>query len=181
VPRRTLWLFTVAFIPVLLNALPNFNQPTLGLVLFTLLTAMGVGFVEEVSFRGMMLRALLTRGPWQAALISAVIFGLAHSLNPLNGASVGATALQLGYTLALGFMFAALALRTGTILPLIVAHGLIDYFGFLAYHSSTVTTSLSVLVIAVSLGEIVIYSVFGWVLMRQVLARPLASAQAALD
>lgn len=177
VPRRNLWFFTVAFIPVLLNALSNFNSPTVGVILFTLATAMAVGFVEEVCFRGMMLRALLTRGPWQAALISALIFGVAHSFNLLTGANVAATTLQIGYTLAIGFMFAALTLRTRTMLLLIVAHSLTDFFGFLAYNSSVVTTSLSMLVIAVSSIEIVLYIIYGVYLMGQVQAHPAASAR----
>jgi membrane protease YdiL (CAAX protease family) len=175
--RSLLWFFVVALIPVLLNGLSvGASNPGIAQVLFIFGTAMLVGFVEETVFRGMILRALLIRGPWQAAIISSLIFGLAHALNLLSGANVGATLLQVGETLALGFMFAALALRTQTILPLIVAHGLIDFFGFLAYNSSVVTTGLSVLVVLVTCAEILLYTIYGIFLMRQVRGRRSASS-----
>lgn len=175
--RRLLWFFVVACIPVLLNGLSvGATLPAVGPILLIFAAAMLVGFVEEVVFRGMMLHALLIRGPWQAAIISSLFFGVAHALNLLSGTNVGATLLQIGEALALGFMFAALALRTQTILPLIVAHGLIDFFGFLAYNSSVVTTSLSGLVIVVTGVEILLYTVYGIFLMRQVQARTSAAA-----
>jgi membrane protease YdiL (CAAX protease family) len=170
--RRQLWLFVLAFLPAVLNALSNLQNPGAAGMLLILLTATAVGFVEEVIFRGMMLQALLSRGPWQAAIISSLIFGVAHSLNLLFGANLGATLLQIGYTLALGFMFAALALRTHTILLLIVAHSLTDFFGFLAYNSSVVTTGLSALVIVVTCVEMLLYAGYALYLMRGVSARP---------
>jgi membrane protease YdiL (CAAX protease family) len=175
--RRLLWYFVVAFLPVLLNGLSvGAITSGVGVVLFMFGTAMLVGFVEEVVFRGMALQALLIRGPWQAAVISSLIFGCAHALNLLSGANVGATLLQIGAAMALGFMFAALALRTHTILLLIVAHGLINFFGFLAYNSSVVTTGLSGLVILVTVVEILLYTSYGVFLMRQVQARTAAAA-----
>jgi membrane protease YdiL (CAAX protease family) len=175
--RGLLWYFVVAFLPVLLNGLSvGAITSGVGLVLFMFGTAMLVGFVEEVVFRGMMLQALLIRGPWQAAIISSLIFGCAHALNLLSGANVVATLLQIGAAMALGFMFAALALRTHTILPLIVAHGLINFFGFLAYNSSVVTTGLSGLVILVTAVEILLYTSYGVFLMRQIQARTAAAA-----
>jgi membrane protease YdiL (CAAX protease family) len=122
--RRQLWLFVVAFLPALMNALSNLQNPGMAGILLILVTASAVGFVEEIVFRGMMLQALLSRGPWQAALISSLLFGLAHGFNLLSGTNVGATLLQIGEATALGFMFAALALRTHTILLLVAAHGL---------------------------------------------------------
>ena len=93
-------------------------------------------------------------------------------MNLLFGANLGATLLQMGYTLALGFMFAALALRTHTILLLIVAHSLTDFFGFLAYNSSVVTTGLSGLVMVVTCIEILLYAGYGLYLMRGMSLRP---------
>src|SRR5690349_9898980 len=37
--------------------------------------ALLVGFVEETYFRGMILRTLLVKGPWFAAITSSVVFG----------------------------------------------------------------------------------------------------------
>lgn len=165
---RSLWFFTVALLPVILNsAFAGIGYPGIGPLLFFLGLALLVGFVEETYFRGMMLRALLKRGPWQAVIITSLLFGPLHLLNAGAGANLAATLLQVVYAFAFGMMFAALALRTQTILPLIVIHGLMDFFGYLAV-STVETTSLSTLVYVITAGEIIIYIAYSIILMRQV-------------
>ena len=125
-----LWFFTVPCLPIILNiAFAGIGYPGIGTLLLFLALALFVGFVEETYFRGMMLRALLKRGPWQAVIISSLFFGILHLLNVAAGANLAATLLQVVYAVAFGLMYAALALRTQTILPLIVIHGLTDFFG----------------------------------------------------
>jgi len=169
---RSLWFFTVALLPVILNiAFAGLGYPGIGLLLLFLALALFVGFVEETYFRGMMLRALLRRGPWQAVIISSLVFGIAHPLNLLAGANLAATLLQVVWAFAFGMMYAALALRTQTILPLIVTHGLTNFFGYLAV-SPVESTSLSTLSYVVTAGEILIYIAYSLILMRQVKQQP---------
>jgi CAAX protease family protein len=119
----------------------------------------------------MMLRALRIRGLWQAVIISSLFFGIVHLLNAAAGANLAATLLQVVYAVAIGLMYAALALRTQTILPLIVTHGLTDFFGFLAFNATIVTTGFSTLVFIVTAGEIIVYTVYSIILMRQMKAQ----------
>lgn len=164
-----LWFFTVPLLPVILNmVLAGVGYPGIGRILLFFVLALTVGFVEEAFFRGMMLHALLRRGPWQAAIISSIFFGIAHLLNLAAGANLAATLLQIVYTLAIGLMYAALALRTQTILPLIVTHGLTDFFGFIALNSAVVTTGINTFAFVVTAGEIIIYLSYSIILMRQV-------------
>lgn len=79
---------------------------------FWVVLAVLIGFVEEVCFRGLILRALAPRGIWLAAVVSSLLFGLMHVLNLLSGADLGGTLLQVGYATTMGFAFAAAALRT---------------------------------------------------------------------
>lgn len=95
-------------------------------------------------------------------------FVIAHLLNLAAGANLAATLLQIVYALAIGLMYAALALRTQTILPLIVTHGLTDFFGFIALNSAVVTTGINTLAFVVTAGEIIIYLSYSIILMRQV-------------
>jgi len=170
---RYWWLFTVALLPVILNiAFAGIGYPGLGLVLFFLVLALLVGFVEETYFRGMILRALHTRGPWQAVIISSLLFAIAHPLNLLVGANLAATLMQVAWAFALGMMYAALALRTQTILPLIVTHALTNFFGYLAV-STIETTSMSTIYYVVTAGEIIIYIAYSLILMRQMKAQSL--------
>jgi membrane protease YdiL (CAAX protease family) len=133
----------LAFVPPIVNlAYGGINVTGIGQAALYLLLALLVGFNEEVFFRGLMLKPLAQRGPWRAAIITAILFGITHSLNVLAGSNPGYVALQIGYALAIGFGYAAMALTAGTIWPLILAHFLTNLFGFLAGGpgGSTVTT-----------------------------------------
>lgn len=174
---HALWLFTVPCLPIILNiAFFGVSYPGMGRLLLFLALALLVGFVEETYFRGMILRALLRRGPWQAVIISSLFFGILHLLNGAAGANLAATLLQVVYAVAIGLMYAALALRTQTILPLIVTYGLTDFFGYIAFTSTVVTTSLSTPVFLVTAGEIIVYTAYSILLMRQMKAQAFGAA-----
>lgn len=72
-----------------------------------------VPFVEEVVFRGAILKSLLGRfaNPWVAILISAVIFAVIH-LNPA----------QMPHALLIGLLLGWMYRRTGSILPGVALH-----------------------------------------------------------
>lgn len=81
------------------------------LILFLFL-AIGAPLVEELFFRGLLLRALLERtGPAVAIVVSALVFALAHF-----------EALQFAGLAAFGVVLAVLAWRTGRLGPSIGAH-----------------------------------------------------------
>lgn len=85
------------------------------------LVAVTAGICEELIYRGFLVWALqpwLTL--WGAALASVVSFGFAHAYQGRRGA-VGAGAA--------GAMFAVLAILTGSILPGMVLHALVDLLG----------------------------------------------------
>jgi membrane protease YdiL (CAAX protease family) len=172
-PSRALWFFLVPCLAVVANAVfarlvnPAFDNVLTSLLLY-FAVAMLVGLVEETYFRGLMLRALLVRGPWQAAIISSVLFSLAHLLNIGVGQNLAATLVQIVDAFAIGFLFAALALRTHTILPLIVIHGLTNFFGFLALNGTVVTQGLNVLAVVVTAAEVLIYLTVGVIVLRGV-------------
>jgi membrane protease YdiL (CAAX protease family) len=124
-----LWFFTIPCLPFILNiAFFGVSYPGIERLLLFLVLALLVGFVEETYFRGMILRALLFRGPWQAVLISSLLFGLMHLL-------------------------------------------LTDFFGYLELNSTIVTNGLSTLVFIVTAGEIIVYTAYSIILMRQMKPR----------
>jgi membrane protease YdiL (CAAX protease family) len=168
-----LWLFIIPCLPVFSNAFSGIGYPGLAQLLLFFALALVVGFVEEAYFRGMILHALAPRGPWQAVIVSSILFGIGHLFNLAGGASLEATLFQIVYALAIGLMYAALRLRTQTLLPLILLHGLTDFFGFLAQNSAVEANNLSVLSVVIIVGEIVIYTVYCIILMRQVKPQPL--------
>ena len=83
-----------------------------GVVALTLLVVVGAPIVEELFFRGLLLRALQRRlGPAPAVVISAVLFGLAH----FEG-------VQLPALVVFGLVLGYLAVRTDRLGPGIFAH-----------------------------------------------------------
>ena len=59
-----------------------------------------------------------------------LIFGLMHIGNIVNGAKLSIALIQGIATIFGGFLFMALYLRTGSIWPSIIAHGIYDYMCF---------------------------------------------------
>lgn len=85
-----------------------------------------VGFLEEVIFRGFLFKALSRENLKQAMLLSSLTFGIGHIVNLLNGAKLWATLLQICYAAAIGFLFTAIFHRSGSLLPCIAAHSVIN-------------------------------------------------------
>lgn len=116
----TAWLSSVLFArfktpphPVLYQFLTAPSPADRALLLFQ--TAVVAAVVEELMFRGVLFPALWARwGVWRGAAIAAAVFALAHPTLP-------AGFLPL-WTLGMGFTF--VFLRSGSLVPGIVMHGL---------------------------------------------------------
>ena len=91
-----------------------------------ILTMLMAGFLEEVLFRGLLFTALRPRGLKRAVLISALTFGLGHIVNLLNGAALLPTLLQLCYACAIGLLFTVLFQKSGSLLPGILTHSMLN-------------------------------------------------------
>jgi membrane protease YdiL (CAAX protease family) len=129
---RDLRLFWLALVPAVLNLLIGVRVIAFSDIVIFLFVALLVGFVEESYMRGLVLHALAPSGVWRAAIISAVLFGLLHFLNIAAGWNSAYVFQQVIYAGALGFMYAALAIRTGVIWPLVLTHAATDFAAFLA-------------------------------------------------
>lgn len=90
------------------------------------------GYVEEVYYRGIMLRTLLPKGRGWAIGLTVALFSLTHILHALNGRDPMASLLQVGYAAAIGLLFTAIWLRTRALWPLVLAHGINNLIAFLA-------------------------------------------------
>ena len=110
-----------------------------------------VGFLEELLFRGFLFRALCRSGKKSAVLISSLTFGAGHIVNLLNGAELVPTLLQIVYAVAVGFLFVVLFLRSGSIVPCILTHSVLNalsVFGLEPDYRTQCFISLALIVIA---------------------------------
>ena len=133
------------FLPALLVAVNNF--PILGTINGTVwldrgdllwiyvLDCLMIGLFEELAFRGVLLPFLLEkrRGTKSQILwtvvISSGVFGLIHLINLFEGAGVGPTLLQVGYSFLIGGMCAIVLMKTGNLLYCILLHTVYDIGG----------------------------------------------------
>ncbi|HUR24114.1 MAG TPA: type II CAAX endopeptidase family protein [Acidimicrobiales bacterium] len=90
--------------------------------------AVGAPIVEELFFRGLLLRSLQRRMPdWAAVALSAVAFGIAHG----SALPVDAVLLVMISLTVFGAILAVLALRTGRLGPGIMTHAVFNLFTLL--------------------------------------------------
>ena len=85
--------------------------------------------VEEVFFRGFALPFLHRRFPRTGVLGAAILFALLHGANFLSGWDPGYVVLQILLAAVAGYYWGLLRLRFGSLLPCILAHGLINLTG----------------------------------------------------
>ena len=162
--RGDLLYFLVPFVPMFINFIPGVEITSLWHLIEILVIALMVGFVEEVFFRGLMLNAIKAHGLWKAAVITALLFGITHSLNALTGKSMLDDAAQIFYTVAIGFAFAALVLQKGILWPLVVAHFCIDFVNYIQTPGFAYSPFWEIL-ITVSIA--VVFTAYGLFIMLQ--------------
>lgn len=101
---------------------------SVGETVLYMLTMLCVGFLEEVVFRGMLFKAMSEDGLKSAVTVSSVTFGIGHIINLFNGsgAELLPNLLQVIYAVAAGFMFVMIFLKSGSLIPCIVIHGVFN-------------------------------------------------------
>lgn len=119
------------FLPLVLLASTNLwggiaLQYSVPEALLYVISMIGVGILEELIFRGFLFKALCKENRKRAVIISSLTFGIGHIINLLNGAQFLPTLLQIIYATAAGFLFTVIFLRSGSLLPCIIAHSTIN-------------------------------------------------------
>lgn len=164
--------FLILFVPMILNLIPGVQFESMVYVSGALAITLMVGFAEETIFRGLMLQALKPLGHWRAAIITALLFGLTHAMNALAGKSLMESMMQIGYAVAIGFAYAALALKKDGLWLLTLAHFLTDFVFFIQKPGFSLSPFWqSFLVISVAIG----FTAYG-IFMMQHKSRPHAAS-----
>ena len=141
--------------------------------------ALMVGFAEEVLLRGIVLRALQPGGVMRAVLLSSFFFGAGHLVGMLDGRGLQPSLVQVIYATFIGIGFAGPRLYSGSILPAIFLHFLVDFASGVARGFTLAQSKETTLHDA--LGAIILtglYALYGWWLTRRSIANS-AAPQAA--
>lgn len=129
----TLWLawFPMLYVLGALGVAVALGLPPAPLMIWVLINTLFVGFSEELMFRGVMLRSFRRRfSIWPAVIITSLAFGAVHSLNIFTTGEVAQSLIQSCAAALSGLIFIALRLRTGSIWPPMLLHGLWDFATF---------------------------------------------------
>lgn len=129
------------FIPVWIlttgNLWGGFSLSYTGLAqLWAVLSMLLVGYIEEVIFRGFLFQGLLAKdGAAKAIVVVSVTFGIGHIVNLLAGQANLETILQIIFAIAWGFLFTSIVYKSKSLIPCILAHGMVNAFSKFAQES----------------------------------------------
>ncbi|MBQ4037090.1 MAG: CPBP family intramembrane metalloprotease [Clostridia bacterium] len=131
------------YVPVLLmfasNLWPGLAIPmSTTEAVFSVLSMLCVGFLEEIIFRGLLFEAMRKDSLTAAVIVSSVTFGIGHIINLINGsgAELLPNLLQVVYATAAGFMFVMIYLKSQSLVFCIVAHGIFNGLGVFTEYAS---------------------------------------------
>ncbi len=119
------------FIPLIVISSVNFwNGVTINFsaeeTMLYIISMCFVGFLEEVIFRGLLFKGMCKTNVTVAMIVSSLTFGMGHIVNLLLGEPVFDTLLQLIYASAIGFCYTAVFYVSGSILPCILSHVVVN-------------------------------------------------------
>ena len=121
-PGKFLW-----FLPLILLSCINLTNglalpAKLSVTLLMSVNMAAAGYVEEVLFRGFLFRAMAKDNLKTAILVSAITFGIGHIVNLANTADKLGVVLQVGYAIAIGFLYTVIVYKGGSLWPCILSH-----------------------------------------------------------
>ena len=135
-----------------------------GEVLSAVLLVAGVGFIEELLFRGLLFQAILKRGALnRAILITGITFGMGHIVNLARGYTMSDQLIQVGAAVVIGIALAYVVAITGSIIPGAVFHALFNLSGTI----TAANTTMDVYILSAMVIVLVPYILF----MRKRLVR----------
>lgn len=120
---------------------------------FAVLSMLLIGYVEELIFRGFLFRAIIPKdGVKLAIIISSVTFGIGHLINLFAGQTSLESVIQVFFAIAWGFIFTMIFYKSGSLIPCIIAHGLVDAFSKFAVESMTMAWVYMIATIVVAIA-----------------------------
>ena len=124
-----------------------------------LVTAAAPALFEEVLFRGAFVSNLKAKGhsDFACLIISAIAFALLHATNAV-GQDLTTVALQVGYSLVVGLVFAAIYLKNGSLAQLVLAHFLVDFSNRIYVNAPTYASYTQIALFAVVLLAEALYA-----------------------
>ena len=124
--KAFLWFLPLIFISCtnLKNGLSLTGQLSLSVLMAVNMAS--AGYMEELLFRGFLFRSMAKDSLKTAIVVSAVTFGAGHIVNLANTADTFGVFLQIGYAMAMGFLYTVIFWKGGSLFPCILSHMFIN-------------------------------------------------------
>lgn len=145
-PKTMLFYFPLLIIPFL-NLFYGINKDlSLTQILAILSMYIGVGFMEEIIFRGLMLKALTQKwNHYVVVLFISLTFAFGHAVSIVAiDQSVGDTILQIINAFIVGFLFTIVVLASGNLTICVITHILYNFMAEISLVGSTNTEIIMV-------------------------------------
>ena len=128
---------------------------------FYIISMLAVGFLEEIIFRGLLFQAMCKDGVKTAVIVSSITFGMGHIVNLFNGsgADLLSNVLQVGYAIAVGFLFTIIFYKTKSLLACIGTHSVLNALS--VFGNETAMTAEKEIISAAALAGIsILYTIY---------------------
>jgi len=147
---------TLFYVPLILLA---FMQYTAGINIELSITEIaaacflmiGVGFIEEVVFRGFLFQGIHAKSANRAILISGITFGIGHIVNLLRGYAYMEQMGQIIVAVGIGIALALLVAITKSIVPGILFHIVFNIGGTITKQDASQQMYMMIAIVFISL------------------------------
>lgn len=95
-------------------------------IIFYILSMIGVGFLEEIIFRGFLFKMMEKDNVNRAIIVTSITFGIGHIINLLNGSDLVPTLIQICYAIAIGYLFVIIFQKGKSLWPCIITHAVFN-------------------------------------------------------
>jgi membrane protease YdiL (CAAX protease family) len=167
-PLKSAWLVWPLLLYSLLMLLAAWagGWPSGAVLLVVAINAALVAVSEELMFRAILLQGLLERyALWPAVLACSALFGIVHASNGIGTGDFSGALWQSVAAFLQGVGYAAIRLRTRSVWPMTVVHGLWDFALVTAMLSAAADGEASILPYA-SLLAVLPLCLYGVYLLR---------------
>ena len=125
-----------------------------------ILTALAPALFEEVIFRGIFISNLRknNRSDRYCLFVTAAMFSLLHLTN-IVGMSMTGVLVQFGYSFVIGLVLAAVYLKNGSLLQIVIVHFLIDYTNSIFAEQASISSIVHLILFVILLAAEAAYAI----------------------
>lgn len=153
---RFIWIVW-QHIVTLLNYSPEDTEESISII-FYIYGIIIAPILEEIIFRGYILKILKKYGTYTAIILSSIMFGLFHG-----------TFIQAIPCIFIGIVFSTLAVKYKSILPSIIVHIITNFMSFITISNEMLLTTIKVIIIVLSVVVIIYLIIINFKKIKEIL------------